>query len=95
MYRRIFTIYDNNRTFGKSEQIFSFGINKNGSPENMEHDILNILKDMDKHKLININKLFTMLNYEYSKISISNIKENIKPLIINISDNLELIKEKL
>ena len=94
MYRRIITIHDNNRTFNGSEKIYSFGIDKNGNPDNLEIDILNTLKDMNKKGILDIIKLHKLLDYEYA-ISLSNVKENIKPVIINISDNLEFIKEKI
>lgn len=95
MYRRIFTIFDSNRNHGIGEQIYNFGIDKNGRPDNIELDIKKSLEDMNRKGLIDINKLHRMLDYDSGSMSVSNIRENIKPSIINLSDNLEFIKEKI
>lgn len=95
MYKRIITIHENNRTFSGSEKIYSFGIDKNGNPDNMELDIFNTIKDMNKKGIIDIHRLHKLIDFELSCLSLSNISENIKKPIINITDNTQIIKEKI
>ena len=90
IYRRIITIYESRRMFNGSEQIFNFAVNKNGCPDNIEIDILNAIKDMNKKGIIDLNKFHNLLDYE-TKISLNNISENLKIPIVNISNNLEIV----
>jgi len=88
------TITENNNTFSGKKEIYNFCISKNGQPDSIEQNIYSMLKDMNNRGYINFNKLFNLLKYDNS-IAFSNIAMNIKEPIINLSDNLEFIKNKL
>jgi len=94
MKTKMIQIYENNNTFGRKEEIYTFCINKNGNPDSMELDILNMIKDMHRKGIFNIKHFKNLFDYEYS-LSASNIIKNIKPIIINITDNTEIIKNKI
>jgi len=94
MKTKMITISENNNTYGQSKEIYNYSISLNGNPDSIELNLLNMLKDMDKRGFINIKLFIKLFSYEYLT-SISNIFYNIKPVIINITDNMEIIKNKM
>ncbi len=95
MKTKMITISENLNTFGRKQEIYNYCIIKNGHPDSMEKDLIDMLLDMNKRGFIKFNKFNELYNYEFSKLSLSNIKKNLRNPIINLSDNLELIKEKI
>lgn len=89
------TISENNNTFSGKKELYNFCIVKNGNPDSIEQNIFDMIKDMHKRGYINIIKFNDLFKYDNSLISLSNIRENLKPSIINLSDNLEIIKNKI
>jgi len=88
------TISENNNTYQGKKEIYNFCISKNGQPDSIEQNIMNMLKDMNKRGYINIDKFNNLFKYE-NFISLSNISMNIKPSILNLNDNLTIIRNKL
>lgn len=95
IHRRILEIYDNKRTFRNSEKIYSFGIDKDNGINNLENDLLLVIKDMNKKGLININTLHNLIDFETSKLSLSNIHINLETPIKNLEENLKLISKEI
>jgi hypothetical protein len=90
--RRLLTLKETKNNYIGNEELYNFGIDLNGN-DKIEEFIFKALKDMHKNGVININKVHNLIDYEYS-LSINNISMNLKNPILNISDNLILIKEK-
>lgn len=89
------TITENNNTFSGKKELYNFCIVKNGNPDSIEQNIFDMIKDMNKRGYLDIIKFNNLFKYDNSLISLSNIRENLKPSIINLSDNLEFIKNKV
>lgn len=87
------TITENNNSFGGKHELYNFCIVNNGKCDH-ETLLVNMLKDMDNKGFINLNKYKDLFIFNFGS-SIKNIFRNIKPVIMNITDNTEIIKKTL
>lgn len=94
MKSRMITISENLGSFQGKKEIYNFCITENGKINSIEQNLIDMLKDMDKRGYVNIKRFNNIYKYE-NMFSLSNVTVNLKNPILNLNENLTIVKNKI